>query len=292
MLSVSMRSSGSAAVGDLVTLADASAASQVTLAPARGAIVTSFRIAERELLYMDESTLTDASKNVRGGNPVLFPTPGKLEGDAWMYAGRQGSMKQHGFARTLPWAVKETSTDDAASVTLQLISTPETRSQFPWDFDARFTFALRGTQLRITHRVQNTSDTPMPYGVGFHPYFRVTDKSTARIDTRATKAFDNVAKRMVAFTGFDLTKPEVDIHLLDHGSDASALHADGSTITVRASHEYTRWVVWTLAGKEFVCLEPWTCAGNALNTQGASDGLRVIAPGAAETGWIEMGLTG
>src|SRR4051812_15902898 len=173
MLSVSIRPSGSPAVGDLVTLADSEADSAVVVAPARGAIVTSFRAGGRELLFMDESTLNDPSKNVRGGNPVLFPAPGKLEGDAWKWEGRAGAMKQHGFARVMPWAVKETSTAEAASATLSLVSTAETRAQFPWEFQADFTYSLRGARLRITHRVQNTSDSPMPYGVGFHPYFRV-----------------------------------------------------------------------------------------------------------------------
>jgi len=287
MHSIGFRPSGSAAAGDLVILTDGDADSAVTLAPQRGALVTSFRVRGRELFAMDDSTLKDASKNVRGGNPVLFPAPGKLEGDAWAWGGKRGSMKQHGFGRTLPWAIKRTSTDDQVAVTVSLASSEATRAQYPWDFEADLTFALRGTRLRITHRVQNTSDSPMPYGFGFHPYFRVEDKASARIDTKATRAFDNVAKQVIPFAGFDLTKGEVDLHLLDHGSDTSALHADGAVIEVRASPEHTRWVVWTIAGKDFVCLEPWTGAGNALNT---GDGLRVLAPGAAESGWIEIAL--
>jgi galactose mutarotase-like enzyme len=54
---------------------------EATIAPHRGAIVTSLRIAGRELLYLDRATFDDPSKNVRGGIPVLFPTPGKLAND-------------------------------------------------------------------------------------------------------------------------------------------------------------------------------------------------------------------
>src|SRR5438874_1631584 len=98
MLEVAMRPAASSSAGDLVTLSDSSAKSEVVIAPKRGAIVTSFRVDGRELLFMDESTLHDPAKNVRGGNPVLFPAPGKLEGDAWAWGGRRGAMKQHGFA--------------------------------------------------------------------------------------------------------------------------------------------------------------------------------------------------
>ncbi|HEX4474788.1 MAG TPA: galactose mutarotase, partial [Polyangiaceae bacterium] len=80
--------------------------------------------------------------------------------------------------------------------------------------------------------------------------------------------------------------PEVDLHLLDHGSTSSALHlGDGSRIDVRGSPEFTRWVVWSLAGKDFVCLEPWTSPGNALNTK---EQLLSVDPGATHTSWIEI----
>ena len=39
-------------------------------------------------------------------------------------------------------------------------------------------------------------------------------------------------------------------------------------------------MIWTLAGKDFVCLEPWTCACDALNT---GEGLLVLPPGASKT---------
>jgi galactose mutarotase-like enzyme len=78
------------------------------------------------------------------------------------------------------------------------------------------------------------------------------------------------------------------MHLLDHGSTESALHLPGGArIDVRASSEFTRWVVWTLPGKPFVCLEPWTCPGNALNT---GEGLVRLSPGATRESWVEIAL--
>jgi hypothetical protein len=75
------------------------------------------------VLFMDDETLRDPTKNVRGGVPVLFPTPGKLVDDKWSYAGHSGSMKQHGFARSLPWELAATSDVDCASATLRLRAT-------------------------------------------------------------------------------------------------------------------------------------------------------------------------
>ncbi|WP_437594931.1 galactose mutarotase [Sorangium sp. So ce1000] len=278
-----------------VELVDAGSASRAMVAPSRGGIMTELALGGRELLYLDRATFEDRSANVRGGNPVLFPSPGKLAGDAWSASGAAGQMRQHGFARALPWSLDEhgAAAPGGAYARLTLRSSEATRAQYPWDFRAELTYTLRGRALRIDLRVTNETGggaPPMPFGAGFHPYFAVSqaDKARASIETRATRAFDNTTKREAPFSGFDLTRPEVDLHLLDHGSTESSLSIEGASgvrIAVRGSPEFTHWVVWTLQGKDFVCLEPWTCPGNALNT-----GERLIHLPSRETQalWIEI----
>ncbi len=266
-------------------LADPASGARAQLAPNRGALVTGFQVGGRDVLFLDEATFQDLKANVRGGVPVLFPSPGKLENDAWARDGRSGAMKQHGFARQLPWTVTERS---PSSATLSLRATPDTLRQYPWDFEAAFTFSVSGRALRIDQRITNRSDAPMPFGVGFHPYFRVPDakKAEASIPTRATRAFDNTVKQVVPFPGFDLTRPEVDLHLLDHGAPRAELLLPDGRVTVECSDELSWWVVWTLKGRDFVCLEPWTCPGNALNT---GDRLLRLEPG--ETRALRMAIT-
>src|SRR5579883_2572850 len=120
--------------GRLATLelSDSDANSLLVLAPTRGGMAIRFRVGTEEIFFLDEESLYDLSKNVRGGNPVLFPSPGKLVNDTWTCAGRSGSLKQHGFARNLPWQVVATATDRAASATLRLSSNADTLIQFPW----------------------------------------------------------------------------------------------------------------------------------------------------------------
>lgn len=276
-----------------VELEDPAAASVVELAPDRGAIVIRFAVAGRELLYLDRATFDDRAANVRGGVPVLFPSPGKLAGDAWSRGGRSGSMKQHGFARALPWELVSASdeAEGGASARLRLRSNEETRARYPWDFEAELTYTLRGRALRIDSSVANVGEGEMPFGAGFHPYFAVLDedKATVEIPTRATRAFDNVTKREIPFQGFDFGAAEVDLHLLDHGAADGSLRIGGrapASISLRGSPEFTRWVVWSLRGRDFVCLEPWTCPGDALNT---GDRLITLSPGERRAMWIEIG---
>ncbi|MET0342500.1 MAG: galactose mutarotase [Polyangiales bacterium] len=285
MPSLSTRASGVPGIGDLLVLHDERADSVVELAPARGALVTSFAVAGRELLYLDDASFRDLSKNVRGGIPVLFPSPGRLTGDAYTHEGTRYSLKQHGFARTLPFTPSATH-GDVAAVTLTLRASEATRAVFPFSFALDLTVSLRGTDLTLHTRLQNLGDAPLPYALGYHPYFAVADKARARVDTCATRAFDNVTKREVAFSGFDFGGAEVDIHLLDHGGITSALHlGDGARIDVRASDAFGRWVVWTLPGQPFLCLEPWTAPFDALNS---GEGLLHVPPGSAHEGFVTL----
>jgi galactose mutarotase-like enzyme len=228
---------------------------------------------------MEDATLHDPTKNVRGGIPVLFPSPGKLTGDTFRSQGRVASgLKQHGFARLMPWQV-ERSVADALALTLADDS--GSLACFPWRFQARLDYRLRGRTLTVEFRLRNKDSAPLPFALGFHPYFRVADqqaKARTTIPTRATQAFDNQSKQVVPFRGFDLTQREVDLHLLDHGSRECVLGmADGSSIRLCAAPEFLIWVIWTLADRNFVCLEPWTARADALNT---TEHVLLVEPGA------------
>lgn len=250
---------------------------RVEVIPSRGALVTRMTVEGDEVLYLDEATVADPAKNVRGGIPVLFPIAGALPGDTYPAQGESYTLPQHGFARRLPWTVRQA--EDSLLV-LGLSSTLETRRQFPWRFDARLTFSLVGTRLTVAFDVENQDRRPLPLHLGFHPYFRVPEgmKAQAGVETKATQAWDNRLRREVPFTGFDLTADEVDLHLRNHSGPGTTLERGPGNRPVRLSWspEFRLLVVWTLKGKDFVCVEPWTAAAGALAT-GA--GLLHVQPG-------------
>ncbi len=276
-------------MADTETLKLTAGDATVEVAPWRGGLVTRFDVAGRPVLYLDESSLHDPSKNVRGGVPVLFPTPGKLADDRWSWHGQSGALPQHGFARSLAWEVVAHSANEAV-LRLTWDGAPPDRWHWPCTIEMRYT--LKGHTLRLAPTVTNHGTSPMPFGFGLHPYFLVesADKATLRIPTHATRAFDNVSKREIALTNaIDLTAREVDLHLVDHGSaQASLLWARGRRVDLRCSAELTRWVIWTLAEKPFVCLEPWNAPGNAMNGDAR---LIVVEPGALHASFVEMSVT-
>ena len=85
----------------------------------------------------------------------------------------------------------------------------------------------------------------------------------------------------------DLTVKELDLHLFDHHGGSATLDRGTDRIVVSGDSEVGRWVIWTLAGKDFVCLEPWTSGADALNT---GEGLLLVAPGQAKTITMTMRL--
>jgi galactose mutarotase-like enzyme len=253
---------------EALRLEDEATGSLVTLAPARGGMVARFSVGGVPVLYLDESTLADPSKSVRGGIPILFPIAGKLPGDRYDIAGRPYSMKQHGFARNLPWTLLDQGTEDGASVTLGLEASDATRAQYPFDFALRFTYRLRGDVLAIEQTFENRGTTPMPIHPGLHPYFFVSDatKSAVRIDTDATRAFDNRVGREIPVTQpIELAGREVDLFLLDHRARETVLHRPGLPgVRIGFGDDQGVLVVWTLPGRDFVCVEPWRTKPGAL----------------------------
>jgi galactose mutarotase-like enzyme len=253
-------------------LRDTESGAESSVVPERGGLVTRFRAAGREVLYLDPATLADRTKNVRGGIPVLFPIAGRLAEDAFVAGGVKHALNQHGFARNMPFRVTGQETQGRAALSLALTSTEATRAVFPWNFELRITYALAGNTLSAELAYTGGGPGPMPLHAGFHPYFLVPDgeKPTAKIATDATRVFDNVTGQAGYFHGFDLTQREVDLHLLDHRARAVRLTVgERPLVTLEMGPSFTTLVVWTLAGRDFVCVEPWTAPANALN-RGAS----------------------
>jgi galactose mutarotase-like enzyme len=243
--------------------------SSVTIVPSRGALTTSWVAHGREWLYLDEATLRDRAKNVRGGIPVLFPSPGKLANNTWSRDGRGATLPQHGFARTQEFREIQRNTDSCACVELELRDNEATRSVFPWSFCFRLRFVLRDAQLSITAEICNlggAGGSPMPFALGYHPYFYVKneDKKVCRVSSNATRAWDNVRGEMVAYREPDFSAGEIDLHLYDHTSGRASVLVGNRAVSI--SGDFSQWVLWTLPERDFVCVEPWSAPFNALNT--------------------------
>jgi galactose mutarotase-like enzyme len=271
-------------------LVDHEAKARVVLAPARGGMVTRFIVGDTNVLYLDADTLRDPTKNVRGGIPVLFPIAGRLADDKYQVDGVTYTMKQHGFARGLPWAIVDQATDGGARLGLALTPNHVTRPQFPFDFRLAITYVLSEGRLTVQMRVTNPGGRPLPVHPGLHPYFQLADrnKRTARVLTDATQAFDNRTGSTVALREpIDLAGDVVDLHVLDHWPRTVRLtRPEDRDLELSLGVPDRVLVVWTERGRDFVCVEPWAAQRNAMNEGRAL----VIPPGGSYETSFSIGL--
>jgi galactose mutarotase-like enzyme len=271
-------------------LSDDSASSSLEIVPERGGIVTRWQIRGQEILYLDRERFADPTLSVRGGIPILFPICGNLPNDTYTCEGQHYTLKQHGFARDLPWKEIDRATKNAASLTVCLDSSDYTRSVYPFDFHLAFTYSLQGNTLEISQRYENHSDRPMPFSTGLHPYFQVTDKSQLQFDLPATEFIDQKQQTHHAFDGtFDFDRDEIDVafpdlnHLAATVTDPSRQYS----MTLEYNSVYSTLVFWTLKGKDYYCLEPWSAGRNALNT---GDRLIYLYPNSSLTTLVRLAI--
>lgn len=269
-------------------LSDDSTQARVEVVPERGGIITRWSIGGQEILYLDETRFTDPNLTVRGGVPILFPICGNLPDNTYTHAGRPYTLKQHGFARDLPWEVSQTESTANASLSLTLASTAQTLAVYPFEFRLEFTYVLRGNCLELHQQVVNLSQEPMPFSLGLHPYFLAPEKRRLEFEIPGDRFQDQRSQITHDFLGgFDFDLDEIDV-LFSHPTASSAAVQDYSrNLQVQLSYEdpYSMLVFWTLKGKDFYCLEPWTAARNAINT---GDRLTWLAPATSLTTSVRL----
>ncbi|MFB9277373.1 aldose epimerase [Cohnella cellulosilytica] len=251
--------------------------SSFAICPERGGIVISCRLHGQELFYLDRETFTNPQANIRGGNPVLFPIAGQLVNGEYEWNGKTYRMKNHGVARTSAWEVAETGTGDSAYITLRLRSSEETLAAYPFEFELSFTYRLKNGVLSIEQQYRNLSREPMPMVAGFHPYFAAESKNLI-YDTDAARMLDYNDNREKPFEGHLALEGMVEsAALLDAGKREIAFPLrQGRSVRLSYSEQFRYVVLWSVEGKPFVCVEPWTALNEALNDK---KGLLMIEPG-------------
>jgi aldose 1-epimerase len=138
-----------------------------------------------DLLYADEALLGPGGRPTRGGVPILFPFPNRIRDGRFTWDGKDyqlplngpgGRHAIHGFACRHPWRVVGQGADQRkAWLTGEFASAdaPDSRGLWPADYRLRVTCLLFDGWLRLVAEVSNPGPAPLPFGLGYHPYFRL-----------------------------------------------------------------------------------------------------------------------
>lgn len=209
--------------------------------------------------------------------PILFPFTGKLPGGKLSAKGQTFDFpSQHGFARTMTHSLVYHKKD---TLVLQLTDTPETLAQWPYRFRLLSAFTLEGDVLHHTLTVENQDEEKMPFGIGFHPAFRVPfdEKHTYsdyefRFDQLESPiCLETAPKGLVNGKSYYLGKNIRSIPLTDtlFANDSHCMVSLNSTTlgiyekdtgraVVCAIKAFPYCLIWSKPGEpRFVCIEPW-----------------------------------
>jgi len=237
------------------------------MVPERGAIISKYVHKDEPIFYLEQATLEDLSKNIRGGNPILFPINGYLVDETYHYNDVPYQLKQHGFARNLPAKVINTYTDEhSASITLEIVDNEETLTRYPFDFKLIMQYTLTKNGLTTQATIQNNDTKVMPFYLGYHPYFYVEDKDRLEINIPSSNCNVVIPNSMVQ-DKFNFNQPESNVVYEELQSNQCEMidHARQLKVTLTSDDVYKYMVLWALEGKPFVCIEPWMAPVNGMN---------------------------
>lgn len=210
-------------------------------------------------------------------SPILFPNVGRHFGNHYRINGKEYPSGQHGFARDTEFTfAKGTET----SVTHTLCSSPETKENYPFDFELQITHVLDGDKVRVCWKVVNTGMERMYFTIGGHPAFNVPVLEDTKY-TDYSLTFDG--QESLDYLLIDMgsgTAVKDQVHKLELKNGTHALEAhmfdkdalifdnwqiaragialpDGTPYLEMSCEGFPSFGIWSVPGAPFVCLEPW-----------------------------------
>lgn len=217
-----------------------------------------------------------------GHSPVLFPTVGSLKNRETEIEGTVYSMKKHGFARKLEFAMKSQS---KSSITFSLTANEETKKSYPYDFELLVTHTVFEDGFKTEYRVVNTDKKEILFGIGGHagfscPLFPNTEfhDYVIAFETAENGPFyytrtddcDGVIHREDRIPSLEGKKElpldyalfDRDVVVMDNlkSSTIKLLHAKTNKGLAFRMNGFSSIGFWTTPVKKapFICLEPWT----------------------------------
>jgi aldose 1-epimerase len=262
-----------------------------------------------EVLWREPSFLEGTGKPSRSGVPVLFPFPGRLPGQTLNWQGKKYDLGSddgrgnaiHGFVHARPWRVTSQSQSRVVGEFQAWKDDASLKDRWPADFRIAATYELSGSELSMHYRMENPGDSPLPCGLGTHPYFRVplggssaNDclvqlpvttqwELTDMIPTGRQLPLTNAAELAAGKKFAELTLDNCFAGLQFSGEWSASRILDsesGLAMTIRFDRAFRECVVYTPPHREAICIEPYTCVPGAVAMQDpAAAGLRVLQPG-------------
>ncbi|MFO0912452.1 MAG: aldose 1-epimerase [Pirellulales bacterium] len=301
---------------DGITLRDPKFGSQARIAVDLGCSCYSFETVvdgrRWETLYAHPEFAAGQQRPSGSGIPILFPFPGRLRGDQFEWGGVRYPMPHrdplgnaiHGAVYTRPWRLVDHTAQEMTAEFQASRDGVDGRVNWPSDYRIRLTYRLAGNSLAARIEVLNCGDARLPYGLGLHPYFRLSPIgqqgwTDVRLHVPVTRRWplhemlptgdsEPADPRLSSPDGLLLDEVQLDdvfsnCARSEDGWARSELLLKRELIRVAVEWDagWDRCVLFTPPHREAVCIEPYSTLPNApeLESRGVATGWRELAPG-------------
>lgn len=260
--------------------------------PAIGGSIGRWSVGDQEMLRVASRESVDARDPFGMGTFPLVPYSNRIGYAHFSWDGEPVDLVPnflpephaiHGVGWKRCWTVAAHS-GHTATLRLSHVADPH----WPWSFEAEQEIALGDASLRLTLRVTNRADEPVPLAFGHHPYF---DQVGASMRFAAKEVWmsgeDSLPTAAVEPRGqfdFQATGP-VSGRSIDHcysGIDGVAVitWADRPLrLHIASNPQLPAAVIYIPEGGDAFCFEPVPHVNNALNLPGQTPAMPILQPG-------------
>lgn len=226
-------------------------------------------------------------------SPVLFPIVGKLKNDTYKYNGKNYNLPRHGFARDMEFSFEQRSD---FQVIFELNDTEESKLNYPFDFKLLIAYTLMDNELVIEYFVRNQSDEVVPFSIGAHPAFTITENfENYSLEFNKEDIFETHHLENESFNGkTSIIKSEnntipLSYNLFDVNtivfkklnSNEVILKNNNQAILKVNFDNFPYLGIWTKQNAPFLCIEPWCGLADNKNHDGnleEKEGINLLQP--------------
>jgi galactose mutarotase-like enzyme len=213
-------------------------------------------------------------------SPVLFPIVGRLKNDSYTFNGKTYQLPRHGFARNMEFTFDKKSD---SQVIFELNETDETKAIYPFSFKLLMAYTLMENELVIEYFVRNQSDEALPFSIGAHPAFAISDKlENYSLQFNAADTFETHHLENESFNGkttlvdtknnaialnYALFEKDALVFKQLNSNEVTLKYNDKAILKVNYDH-FPYLGIWTKQNAPFLCIEPWCGLADAINHNG------------------------
>lgn len=283
---------------------------KIEVLPLLGANLSSFEVDGREFIYFSREEITEG--NGHTGCLNMFPTPCRLQGSRYNFAGKEIRQRKKGKDVFIHGLVKDEEfqclkTEDVIRCTLKVDKNHPVYEGYPFPFRLTLNYTPVENGLEIGFTYENMGESSSPFGYGLHPFWKIHGW---REDTFIKVPCSHIMELVelvptgkishVDGTRYDLrtfcSLADVDIDNVFMGRDMTdeqviEFRDIGIRLMLDASENFSHMIAYTPSGEPFLCMENLTCSPNAPNLYCKDredvSGLITVAPGANVEGWVK-----